>query len=175
MNRPPKCIVDTNVPVIANLAIGSEDIPDNLFDCVQNCVKAIDHVIKKGALVIDSGDEIYDEYLKNLSISGRKGMGNAFMKWVHDNRWGLPEDDRVTITKNGDSYDEFPVHDKLKNFDKSDHKFVAVANAHPAKPPILQATDSEWWGYNNALMEIGITVTFICPVYAKAKYARKWG
>ncbi|MCP4749267.1 MAG: hypothetical protein GY866_00095, partial [Proteobacteria bacterium] len=72
-------------------------------------------------------------------------------------------------------YDEFPEHDGLKNFDISDRKFVAVANAHPDKPPILEATDSNWWGWKDSLAEIGITVTFLCPAYAEGKYSEKMG
>ena len=97
------------------------------------------------------------------------------MKWVHDNRWSLYASQRVSITKNGDSYDEFPIHAGLDDFDKSDRKFVAVANAHPDKPPILQATDCKWWEWKDALAESGITVYFLCPEYVEAKYAEKMG
>lgn len=173
MNLPKKCIVDTNVPVTANKANDPAKIDDDLVACVENCVGAIDHVIKKGKLVIDSGDEIYDEYRKNLCLSGQKGIGNAFMKWVHDHCWNPSYADRVAITKNGETYDEFPIHSELENFDKSDRKFIAVANAHPAKPPILQATDSKWLGWSDALVEVGITVQFICPAYVRSKYAKK--
>ena len=129
----------------------------------------------KGEFVIDSGDEIYNEYLSNLCLSGQKGIGNAFMKWVHDNRWSLPGFDRVAISKNGDSYDEFPAHGGLVKFDISDRKFVAAANAHPAKPPILQSTDSKWWGWKEALKDVGITVHFLCPKYVETKYSEKIG
>jgi len=97
------------------------------------------------------------------------------MKWVHDNRWSLPDSHRVTITRNGDTYNEFPTHDDLNDFDKSDRKFVAAANAHAEKPPILQATDSKWWGWKDALKDVGITVHFLCPEYVEAKYAEKIG
>jgi hypothetical protein len=97
------------------------------------------------------------------------------MKWVHDHRWSLPATQRVAITKNGDSYDEFPKHNDLNGFDRSDRKFIAVANAHLDKPPILQATDSKWWGWKDALAEVGITVQFLCPEYVEAKYAEKMG
>ncbi len=73
------------------------------------------------------------------------------------------------------SYQEFPKHDDLNDFDKSDRKFVAVANACTGKPPILQATDSKWWGWKDALNDVGITVHFLCPEYAKTKYAEKIG
>ena len=56
---------------------------------------------------------------------------------------------------------------------QSDRKFVAVANAHPAKPPILQSTDSKWWGWKEALQEVGITVHFLCPEYVKTLSGEK--
>jgi hypothetical protein len=175
MSLPKKCLVDTNVPKTANLALAPDDIPQELAGCVLSCVEAVQHVIKKRGLVIDAGDEIFDEYRQQLSMKGQPGVGDRFMKWVHDNRWSLPDSDRVAISKNGESYNEFPVHDGLVNFDNSDRKFVAAANAHPAKPPILQATDSKWWGWKDALDDVGITVHFLCPDYVKAKYAEKVG
>lgn len=134
---PKKCLVDTNVPKTANLALSPVTIPPELANCVLACVEAIEHVVKKGGLVIDDGDEIFDEYRQQLSLKGQPGVGDRFMKWVHDNRLNFPDADRVTITKNGESYDEFPNHDDLIQFDNSDRKFVAVANAHSAKPTIL--------------------------------------
>ncbi len=68
-----------------------------------------------------------------------------------------------------------PAHDDLHDFDNSDRKFVAVANAHPSKPPILQATDSKWWGWKDALREVGVSVDFLCQEYIKAIYAEKMG
>lgn len=170
---PKKYLVDTNVPVTANLALN--DFPADLADCVPACVEAVEHIVKNGGLVVDCGDEIFTEYLNNLSMKGQPGVGDRFMKWVHDNRWNFPESDRVTITNNGVSYDEFPDHDGLTNFDNSDRKFVAVANAHPDKPPILQATDSKWWGWKDALAEVGIDVCFLCAPYTETKYKEKFG
>ena len=175
MKLPNKCLVDTNVPKTANLASQPDlksDVPDR---CVLACIEAIEHVMKKRGLVIDAGGEIFDEYRQQLSMKGQPGVGDQFMKWVHDNQWSLPDVNRVAITQNGDSYDEFPVHEGLMNFDISDRKFVAAANAHPAKPSILQATDSKWWGWKDALMDIDITVHFLCPEYVKTKHAEKIG
>jgi hypothetical protein len=173
MSLPIKCLVDTNVPKTANLATQPDPNSDVSDACVLACIEAVEHVIKKRGLIIDAGDEIFDEYRQQLSMKGQPGVGDRFMKWVHDNRWSLPDTHRVTITKTGDSYIEFPMHDGLNDFDKSDHKFVAVANAHRQKPPILQATDSKWWGWKDALAEVGIIVQFLCPEYVKTKYAEK--
>ena len=172
---PKKCVVDTNVPILANRAKDPLTIPDELAPCVLSCILAVEHVVKNGGLVIDSGDEIFDEYRRNLSLKGQPGMGDRFVKWVHDNRWNFPDEDRVAITKIGDSYTEFPFHEGLFDFDISDRKFVAVANAHPAKPPILQAADSKWWGWKDALAEMGITVRFLCPQYVERKFKEKMG
>ena len=172
---PNKCVVDTNVPKTANLHTDPLNIPNELADCVLACVKSMEQIIKKGGLVLDSRDEIFDEYRGNLSMSGQPGIGDFFMKWVHNNRWKFPDSDRVTITKDGESFIEFPDHEGLKNFDISDRKFIAVANAHPDKPPVLQATDSKWWGWKYALAEVGITVHFLFPEYAESKYAEKMG
>jgi hypothetical protein len=98
---PKKCLLDTNVPKTANLAIDPAAIPDELAGCVLTCVEAVDHVVKRGGLVMDAGNEIFDEYRRHLSMSGQPGVGDRFMKWVHDNRWKLPAKDRVVITKGG--------------------------------------------------------------------------
>ncbi|NLF24627.1 MAG: hypothetical protein GX589_03100 [Deltaproteobacteria bacterium] len=175
MNLPKKCLVDTNVPKTANYALCPDEIPEKLRDCVKVCITAIKHVITERGLIIDAGNEIFDEYRRQLSMKGQPGIGDRFVKWVHDNRWKLPDDHRVTINRIGDSYKEFPTHGNLNNFDRSDRKFVAVANAHPEKPPILQATDSKWWGWKNALNNVGITVHFLCQAYVKSKCAGKSG
>ncbi len=170
-----KLVVDTNVPKTANRALSPENIPPELLGCVFACVEVIEHVVKKGGLVFDATDEIFNEYRKHLSLSGQPGIGDRFMKWVHDNIWKFPEADRVKITRKNNSYREFPNHDGLTDFDPSDRKFVAVANAHPEKPHILQATDSKWWGWKAALAEVGISVLFLCPDYVEAKYLDKFG
>jgi len=175
MSYPDECVVDTNVAKTANLATQldpTSDVPD---ECILSCIEAIEHVIKKKGVILDAGDEIFDEYRQQLSMSGSPGVGDRFMKWVHDHRWSLPDSQRVNITWDDDSYDEFPSHEGLKEFDKSDRKFVAVSNAHSNRPTILQATDSKWWGWKDALRECEITVQFMCESYIQTKYQEKMG
>jgi hypothetical protein len=172
--RGEKRIVDTNVPITANRALDPSTTNEEL-PCVRACVNAIESVVKNGGLVIDAGDEIFDEYRGNLSLKGQPGVGDKFLKWVHDHRWGFPDEDRVLITKVDNSYEEFPLHEGLANFDVSDRKFIAVANAHPAKPPILEATDSKWWGWKDALANVEIKVIFLCEGLIEKKYLEKIG
>lgn len=173
MRLPKKCLVDTNIPKIANLAAQSDQDGDVPAECILACIEAIDHVIATRGLILDAGDEIFDEYRHQLSMKGQPGVGDKFMKWVHDNRWNLPDSQRIPITRNGDSYAEFPAREDLSNFDLSDRKFIAVANATAQKWPILQAADSKWWGWRQALDKVGITVIFLCPDYIKTKHAIK--
>lgn len=175
MSRAKQCLVDTNVPKTANLATQPDPKADLSDACILACIHAVEHVIKNRGLILDEGDEIFTEYRQQLSMKGQPGLGDRFMKWVNDHRHNPKYCDRVKITKTGDSYDEFPKHEGLENFDKSDQKFVAAANAHSEKPPILQATDSKWWGWEEALKDVGITVHFLCPEYVKSKHAEKIG
>jgi hypothetical protein len=176
MTLPELCVVDTNVPRVANLEATPDPTSDVLDTCILACVKAIKHVKNERALVIDAGDEIFTEYRNNLSLKGQPGVGDIFMKWVHDSRWKLPDSNRVTITKDGETFAEFPQNPALNNFDPSDRKFVAVANAHPCKPPILEAVDSDFFAYKDALAQSGITVQFVsdeCEKYAAKKQKQK--
>ena len=178
MNNPPdKYVVDTNVPIVANLATSYGENDDIPLDCIKACFKAIDHAFKNGGLVIDDGGEIFEEYSRYLSLKGAPGQGDKFIKWVHDFQWNPDKVTRISINRLNSTYKEFPEHDGLVNFDIDDRKFVAVANAHSDthKPPIFQATDSKWWGWKNALSAVGITVCFLCPSYVKEKHAKKMG
>jgi len=172
--RQQKRIIDTNVPITANRALDPKATHEEL-PCILACVNAVEFVVENGGMVIDAGDEIFDEYRTNLKLKGQPGVGDKFVKWVHDHRWSFPPEDRVPITRTGDTYAEFPDHEGLKDFDRSDRKFVAVANAHPDKPPILEATDSKWCGWKDSLEEVGITVIFLCKDFVEQKYQEKMG
>lgn len=176
MKPPEFYVVDTNVPVAANRKHPFDGTNVENETWILACVEAIERVCTKNALVLDEEDEIFEEYLRHLSPSGQPGVGDKFVKWVKDNRGQLPTS---RITKNGDSYNEFPLHEGLKNFDKEDRKFVAVSNAYPPKtcskkPAIMQATDSKWFGWKDALKEVGIDVIFLCPEYVERKYKVKF-
>ncbi len=155
------CVVDTNVPKIANLLTGVDEIADCRLAMVSACVDKIQEITSfKRKLVIDDGMEIFNEYRGQLCMSGQPGVGDAFMKWVHDYAWGDAVD-RVPITKVNDTYAEFPVAEALSGFDKSDRKFVATAVAHPGKPTIVVSEDRGWHRHRVALESEGITIEFL--------------
>ena len=156
-----KVIVDTNVPLVAN---GKADQASE--DCVETC---IDELMKITAgnvkLVLDDQRRIIEEYRNKLNPGGFPGVGDAFLKWVEINWANSQQCDLVSITPIDDSetdFQEFPTDLTLADFDLDDRKFIAVALAHAEKPPILQAVDSAWWTYREALRQNGVTVEFIC-------------
>lgn len=168
-----KAIVDTNVPLVANCSLDPDGISEDMIGCVGACIEAIDNLTKKGTLVLDFGGEILKEYFNKLSRKGQPGIGDRFAKWAYDNQGNHKLVETVVITIDGDSYREFPKSEGLSRFDRSDRKFVAVANAHPGKPPVIQAADSKWWGWKDDLKQAGVKVDFICPEYVKEKYKKQ--
>jgi hypothetical protein len=153
-------VVDTNVPIVANGA-ANHATPD----CVLRCVDRLVEVRKKQRVLLDDGLHILSEYMKHLSLSGQPGMGDFFMKWVWLNQANPRHCLRVQITtqEGSDDLKEFPQDPDLENFDRADRKFVAVALVSGLDPPILNATDTDWWDYREPLRRNGVTVDFICP------------
>ena len=176
MTLPDHVVVDTNVGTTANAMN-----PGAPVDCVVACARALQHTMSRGHVYIDHGgcsSAIVAEYRQNLSAKGQPGPGDAFLKWLLTHEWGGTRVTRVAITpKEADpeDYEELLVPDDGTVYDRSDRKFLAVAAAHPSPPPILQAFDSQWWGWRAALSAIGVTIEFLCPDAIAAKHAEKMG
>ena len=172
MNSVPGfCVVDTNVPIVAN-----NKSPQVSAGCVLACVDALKSITQRGGITLDSSGLILKEYRDNLLKPGQRGVGDAFMKWVYEHLGDASRCATVDITpKPDDAFDfqEFPNHPGLAKFDRSDRKFVAVSAAHAKHPPILEAADSKWWGWREALKECGIMVSFLCPEDIAEMHKRK--
>lgn len=78
MSLPKKCLVDTNVPKTANLATQPDPDSDVPEACVLACINEVEHVIKNRGLIVDAGDEIFNEYRQQLSMKGQPGIGDGF-------------------------------------------------------------------------------------------------
>lgn len=151
-------VVDTNVLITANRR---NRVP---LECAAACAKVLDEITKIGLLVLDQEGLIFDEYMRHLSFSGQPGAGDAFFKWLADHRYRPGRVSHVHLA--GDArhgeFVAFPNDPALAKFDRSDRKFVAASLAHPESPPILNATDRDWWDFREVLRSHGITVRFIC-------------
>src|SRR5688500_8077862 len=157
---PVRCVVDTNVATTANGAN-----PDAPQSCVVASAKALQTVMAMGHVFIDSGGRILKEYRANLSAGGQPGPGDAFLKWLLTNEWATARVTHVPITPRDDDQEDFvelPKPPKGTVYDRSDRKFLAVAAAHAEHPHILQAFDSKWWGWQEALAKCSVTIHFLC-------------
>jgi len=168
-----KFVVDTNVPIVAN-GRSEQASPE----CVSTCAVRLNELMRKGKLVLDDGKRILKEYMANLEYGGhRQAMpGDAFLKWVYINYSNPEKCELIQITpKDSDEIDfvEFPSDPELMNFDPTDKKFIAVALAHPEKPPILQAVDTQWWVMKEPLSRAGITIDFLCEKDIKLLLRKK--
>ena len=153
-------IVDTNVAVVAN---GKSEQASE--ECVDTCIGRLEQIIRgETKLVLDADWIILGEYSRNLHLRGTE-VGDRFLTWCLRNRTNPEQCELVSVTpvtNLENEFEEFPKDSELANFDPDDRKFVAVAIAHCEKPPILQAVDSQWWVFRDALSRHGVTVEFIC-------------
>ena len=130
-----------------------------------------------GHLCIDDGGAILDEYFGAVGAC-QPEAGGAFVKWLLQNQWVASRVSRVAITPRKGAPTSFhelapPVAGTV--YDPSDEKFLAVAAAHPEKPPVLQSFDSKWWGWQESLKNCAVTIHFLCPDEIKDKYEEKMG
>lgn len=164
-----KQVIDTNVLLIAN-GIHQDISPECQIECISQLQKA-----QKNVTVIDDGFRILSEYKNKTHPNQPKGPGDVFLKWLLQNKSKVSKVETVTITETTkDFFVEFPDHDLQSAFDPPDRKFVAVASAHPDKPPILQAADCKWLNWWEQLAEHAVHVDFICPGDAQRFYSKKF-
>ncbi len=145
-------------------------------DCVAASARALWQVMNRCHLYIDNRGSILSEYRRHLSAKGQPGPGDAFLKWLLTHEWGNDRVIRVEITPKAgdcDAFEELPAPSDGTVYDPSDCKFLAVAAAHPNHPSILQSFDSKWWGWQQSLEKIGVSIHFLCPEAIKLKHHKK--
>ena len=164
-------IIDTNVMVVAN---GKAAAPQARCKCIIRCRARLAEILRGAEMILlDDKKRMIQEYKNNLNAKGR-GHGDRFWQELVRRMWRQKEGQekviRVCITPaagNGTDFEEFPNEDaSLKDFHKKDRKFVAVALAyqrdHGQEAPILQAEDSGWDEFREALAAHGVRVDSIC-------------
>lgn len=173
MPEKTKIIIDTNVPVKAATPIN--DCPSSELGVQKKCMEFINEFVisDRYCLVLDCRYEILREYERNISKTS--SMGIVFRRWLYTYiGQSVLSEDFVALNPNEVStYDSFPLTEETKGFDISDRKFVALANAHPEKPPIIEGTDGKWIGYENAFSKYGIKICFLDREYAEKMYQKK--
>ncbi len=155
-------VVDTNVLIVANgTALQMSDC------CRTRCIDRLALVRDGDRVVIDEQYFILREYQTNLNPNRNPpGPGEAFVKYLLQNMANPARVSLVKLTptnREQTEFSEFPNDADLRQaFDPSDRKFVAASHAHFDKPPILEASDSKWLGWEAQLLTHGIRVEFLC-------------
>jgi hypothetical protein len=164
-------VVDTNVLIAAN-GTNSEWKP-----IASRCANRLKAVMDGNTVCTDSSGLILAEYGNKLPSQSRSGFGDMFYLWLARNRFNTEYCQEIAITAKDAGFEEFPdlSQEIAAIIDPSDRKFIAVAHAHRGKPPILQATDSKWIGWKNALAAVGITIDFVDETFLLPFYQRKMG
>ncbi|RMF25887.1 MAG: hypothetical protein D6765_09780 [Bacteroidetes bacterium] len=161
-------VVDTNV-----LATANGKNPEAGLHCQGQCVDLLLSFTQDRRLILlDEGYLILSEYSRYASSSGQPGVGDAFLKWLHEHqanpecvRWLsiTPNDNRQSWRK----FEEIPEKKGLKGFDRSDQKFLAVALVFSMQrgcsSVIHNATDSDWKNFQEPIEKLGIRLHQLCP------------
>lgn len=169
-------IVDTNV-----LATANKQHSDAPADCVAECAAKLQAIKEHGHVVLDDDWRILGQYYDNIERPGKSGpgVGYEFLLWLYQNLRNQARCTHVAITAklhDPDDFDEVPMSLELPvgvQIDPSDRMFLAVAAAHPDHPPIVQATDSKWIGWESALQAHAVEIEWVCRDYAESTYAKK--
>jgi hypothetical protein len=165
-----RAVIDTNVLLVAN-----DQHAEASPDCVAACVRFLQEMQVSGITVIDDSFLILREYQNKTKLQPPKGVGDVFLKWLLRNAGNLQHVEQVSVVETSKNvFAEFPNDDLQRVFDAPDRKFVAVANAHTDKPPILQAVDCKWLDWWQGLHVNGIQVDFLCPEDACRFYRKKF-
>jgi hypothetical protein len=150
-------VVDTNVFTVA---AGLHDEASE--ECALACVQLLGRIAAGLRVAVDSDDAIFHEYIGALRMSP-SGLASKLVLRLFRLRFSDESCRRVDITPIDDppgSFEEVP--EALRDFDVDDQKFVAVAVAEGASPPIFAALDREWWDRRVDFVTAGIDVQFLC-------------
>ena len=111
--------------------------------------------VSESILVVDDSEQIFTEY-KNPPFSYDDPTYTLLELLLSSNRVCL-----VHVQFHG-GIAKLPPHLDQIITDDDDKKFVAVADIHPATPPIVNATDRDWAKWETRLRAYGIEVIQLC-------------
>lgn len=167
-----KVIMDTNVP--AKAATSPLECKEEELDMQKACIEYVQAFVRnpESKLVMDLGNEIGAEYRRR--IPQNTNMGKVFWRWFYTYMARIDLSDNVVLEKNveGD-YLKFPLEERTEKFDLSDRKFIALARTHEEHPPIIEAADGKWLGFQEVFEEYGVHIEFLDLAYVEMMYNRK--
>jgi hypothetical protein len=151
-------VIDTNVLLVAD---GRSEHMTGA--CQVKCIERLAQVREIERVVLDWEWHIMGEYQNKLDPNGKPTVAQTFLKWMLQAQGRVDWVSLTATNKEATTFVEFPDDPELEAaFDPADRKFVAAANAHPEKPPIVEAADSKWLGWEARLKTHGILLEVLC-------------
>jgi hypothetical protein len=156
-------VVDTNVWVMVDKVQDIGQLSLTEIDCIDACRNWLRAFAENDdRLVVDASYRILREYRRAISQQGRARTLLDQFETQPRNR--LLE---IEITFDEDGYAVLPS--VLLIHDEDDRKFVAVALGCTPRPPIINATDTDWTIDREMLDKGGIEIRELCPDYVQEK------
>ena len=154
-----RCVVDTNVAIVANGRPDTKDPRPPSLDCRRSAVAFLMGLLSKSTVVLDLEGAIQAEYRQHLNPHGQPGVGDRFYQVVLHSAPVRVE--RVELPKRPDGeYADLPQALIDEGFDPSDRKFAALAKRENVS--VYNATDSDWLNHAATMVAEGITVEQLC-------------
>lgn len=154
-----RCVVDTNVAIVANGRPDSKDPRPPSVSCRIAAVTFLSELVRNGRVLLDVEGAIQAEYRNHLNPSGAPGVGDRFYQEVLHSAPKLVE--RVSLLKRLDGeYEDLPQALIDVGFDPSDRKFAALARKENVS--VFNASDSDWVEHSITLTAEGIQVNNLC-------------
>jgi hypothetical protein len=161
-----KCVVDTNVPVVAN---GRERRRPHSLECRLAAVELLNELVTQGRVVIDFAGEVRAEYRGRLNPKGEPGVGDRFYFEVLTSSPRFVE--TIDLHRRADGeFTDCPQSLIDAGFDVSDRKFVALAKL--SSGVVINAVDSDWIEHADLLSDENISVRNICGCVQDAWFSR---
>lgn len=164
-----RCVVDTNVAIVANGRPDPKDRRPPSTKCRIAAVTFLTELVRTGTVLLDIEGAIQAEYRNHLNPSGAPGVGDRFYQEILHSAPRLVE--RVCLPKRRDGeYEHLPQALIDVGFDPSDRKFAALACKEGVS--VYNATDSDWIKDSITLATAGIQVENLCGCDANLWFSR---
>lgn len=163
-------VIDTNVPLAANIRIGSINREKGEVSawCSEQAIEFLQRLLKDGHVLLDSDGQIIAEYEKHFVFCGQPGPGDRFFQMLKQHQIPTTLVD-LPVNTNGE-YQDLPDEVAKSEFDHDDRKFAAVAAKESV--PVAVATDSDWLEHEELLDRNGIRIEFVCGCDPKCWHNR---
>lgn len=149
-----RVVIDANVLIAANLRETHVSV-----SCAAASARFLLHA-QDEVILEDTAGMALAEYRRYCHMSGQPGAGDRFLQWFMRARWSAEHVARIDI---GETAAEATgrIPPRLRGFDPSDHKWVALYLLGGADV-IANSADSDYSEWSAAFADEGVVVRELC-------------